>query len=317
MSSRNTPTVLTRRTLIATSAATFALAACHGRRGQVLKVGSQRGSTKSVMLASGALDGAGYTVEWSEFPAAQNLLEALGSGAVDLGLVGDAPFQFAFQSGSPIRAVGAMAATAKRPGALGILVAAGSHARGIDDLVGRKLATTHGSIGHYVILRALQLAGHPANAVKLVFLSPSDSQAALQTGAVDAWSTWAPYTIAATAAGARTLIDGRTVTRSLGYDVASDAAIKDKRTTLTDFLTRETRALAWAADHTAAYAQVLSHETGLPLPIAQATAACSTRVRTPIDPHLIADQQVILDTFRTAGDLTTPRPLAQAFDALV
>jgi sulfonate transport system substrate-binding protein len=308
--------MLSRRDLIAASLASFALAACGGKGKDVLKVGSQRGSTKSLLLASGALDGAGFAVEWSEFPAAQSLLEALGSGAVDLGLVGDAPFQFAFQSGSPIRAVAAMAPVGTIPGALGILVGHGSSARTIADLIGHKVATTHGSIGHYLILRALQANGYRSNAVQLVFLSPSDSQAALQTGAVEAWSTWAPYTVAGVAAGARTLIDGRDYARGVAFDVASERAIVDKRAILIDFLARETRAMAWAKDHADAYAKVLSHETGLPLPIAQGTVACNTRLRTAIDPRLIADQQGIVDTFHASGDIKAPRPVDGAFTAL-
>jgi len=306
--------MLSRRTMLAS---TFAVTACRGKPGDVLKVGSQRGSTKSLMLAANALDGAGYGVEWSEFPAAQNLLEALGSGAVDVGLIGDAPFQFAFQSGSPIVAVGAMAITAKIPGALGIMVAGSSRAQSINDLLGRKVATTHGSIGHYVILRTLQANGHPSNAVQLAFLSPSDSQAALQTGVVDAWSTWAPYTIAAVAAGARILVNGLDYARGISFDVASEAAITGKRAILGDFLARETRALAWGKDHADALAKVMSHETGLPLPIAQGTVASSLRLRTAIDPHLIADQQVIVDTFRKSGDIAAPHPIAKAFNALV
>lgn len=86
---------LTRRHAILATGGFLALAAC-GRGGEAsatLKVGNQRGTTKALMLAAGVLDGAPYRVEWSEFPAAQSLLEALGSGAVDLGLVGDAPFE--------------------------------------------------------------------------------------------------------------------------------------------------------------------------------------------------------------------------------
>jgi sulfonate transport system substrate-binding protein len=294
----------------------LALAACSGRR-DVLNIGSQRGSTKSVMLASGALDGAPYHVEWSEFPAAQNLLEALGSGAVDLGLVGDAPYQFAYQSGSPIQAVGAQATLTNSPAILSILVRHSSPAQKLADLIGRKVATTHGSIGHYVILRALQANGYASNAVQLTFLSPSDSQAALQSGAVDAWSTWAPYTVAALQGGARAVVNGRDYAQGVAFDVASAGAIADKRALLGDFLTRETKALAWAQAHVEAYGTMLSHETGLPLPIALGTAQVSGRVRTPIDAPLIRNQQVILDTFAKSGDIKAPRPLPQAFTALV
>jgi sulfonate transport system substrate-binding protein len=310
--------MLSRRRLIGggLTLAAVSLAGCR-HKPDVLNVGSQRGSTKAVMLASGALAGAGYHVEWSEFPAAQNLLEALGSGAVDVGLVGDAPYQFAFQSGSPIQAVGAMATQSMSPGVLSVLVRANSPARTLNDLIGRKVATTHGSIGHYVILRALQANGHASNAVQLAFLSPSDSQAALQTGAVDAWSTWAPYTVAALAGGARAVVNGRDYAKGYAFDVASAGAVADKRALLADFLARESRALAWAAAHVEAYGTMLSHETGLPLPIALGTAQVSTRTRVPIDAALIATQQVILDTFTKSGDIKAPRPLPEAFAALV
>lgn len=58
-----------------------------------------------MMIASGLLTDARYRVEWSEFRAAQPLLEAVGSGAADLGLAADAPFLFAYESGSPIKAI--------------------------------------------------------------------------------------------------------------------------------------------------------------------------------------------------------------------
>src|SRR4051794_25344363 len=62
----------------------------------VLRVANQKGSTRAMMVAAGVLNGAPYRVEWSEFPAAQPLLEAVGGGATDLGLAGDAPFIFAY-----------------------------------------------------------------------------------------------------------------------------------------------------------------------------------------------------------------------------
>ena len=305
--------MFTRRSVLA---APLVLAACRAGGGPVLNIGSQKGGTKSLMLAAGALDGAAYHVEWSEFPAAQNLLEALGSGAVDLGLVGDAPFQFAFQSGSPIRAVAAMASPSLDPGLISIVVRKDSPARKLADLAGQKVATTHGSIGHYILLRALAAEGLKPDAVKPVFLSPSDSQAALQTGAVAAWSTWAPYTIAALAGDARVLVNGRNVAQGVAFDVASQTAIDGKRALLTDFLAREAVALRWAGSHADAFGRTLSHETGLPLPIALATAKINARQRTPIDAKLIADQQQIVDTFACAGEVKAPRRVAPAFTPL-
>lgn len=307
--------ILNRRQALASSAVFLALAACGRGAGasNVLRVGSQKGGTKALMLASDALAGATYTVEWSEFPAAQNLLEALGSGAVDLGLIGDAPFQFAYQSGSPIKAVAVQSVPDPQEGTLSILVAKGSPVHTLQDLVGKRVATTHGSIGHYLVLRALAANGLKPDAVKVTFLSPSDSRAALQTGAVDAWSVWAPYTVAALAEGARIVVDGRGLSQGNSFDVANEQAIVEKRALLQDFLAREARAMAWSQQHTTEFAKVLAHETGLPEAIALGTVQRAKRARTPIDAALVKDQQVILDTFRNAGEFKGTRPIADAF----
>ncbi|WP_237714064.1 ABC transporter substrate-binding protein [Novosphingobium sp. Rr 2-17] len=295
---------------------TSALAACGrgtGANDGLLRVGSQKGGTKSLMLASGALDGISYKVEWSEFPAAQNLLEALGSGAVDLGLVGDAPFQFAYQAGSPIKAIGAQVADQRKPGAIALIVPAASSIRDAKGLKGKRIATTRGSVGHYLLLRALLSAGLGLKDVTAVFLSPSDSRAALQAGAVDGWSTWQPYVATAQADGDRIAIEGRGLAQGVGFDIAYDGAIKDKQPLLTDFLQREAKALTWASEHLDAYAKVLSQETGLPLPIAKETVVTNSRLRAPINQQLIDQQQVVLDTFRQFGEVKSDRPLKDAF----
>lgn len=308
--------MIDRRGLLAGLATTAALAAC-GRGGSantdVLRVGSQKGGTKSLMLASGALDGVSYEVEWSEFPAAQNLLEALGSSAVDLGLVGDAPFQFAYQAGSPIKAVSAQRTQSRIDGALSILVPARSPVHDGKGLKGKRIATTRGSVGHYLVLRSLMASGYGPGDVELAFLSPSDSRAALQTGAVDAWSTWMPYVAAAQAEGDRIVVDGRDFVQGYGFDVAPESAIERKRAQLSDFLAREAKALQWARNHVDQYGAVLARETGLPPDIARATAEKNVRLRVPIDASVISDQQVVLDTFRRFGEVKTVRPIDKAF----
>ncbi|MFT4054274.1 MAG: ABC transporter substrate-binding protein [Novosphingobium sp.] len=308
--------MLDRRNLLAGLTTSLALAAC-GRGGAsdtgLLRVGSQKGGTKALMLASGALDGAPYKVEWSEFPAAQNLLEALGSGAVDVGLVGDAPFQFAYQAGSPIKAIGAQTTQERAEGALALIVPKASAIHGPKDLKGKRIATGRGSVGHYLVLRAMASAGLGAKDVTITFLSPSDARAALQTGVVDGWSTWQPYVAAALAEGNRIAIDGRGFSQGYGFDIAPESAIKAKRPLLDDFLRREGKALQWASTHVDEFAKVLAAETGLPLPIAKEFAGRGARLPVPIDQGVIDRQQVVLDTFRQFGEVKGERPLADAF----
>ncbi len=141
------------------------------------------------MEAAGVLDGLPYRLEWSEFPAAAPLLEALNAGAIDAGGVGDAPFTFAAAAGVPVKA---FLAFRNRQDGLAILVRPDSAIRSVKDLVGKRIATNRGSIGHQVVLAALEEAGLPADGVQFRFLPPADAKLALTSGAVDAWSTWSP-----------------------------------------------------------------------------------------------------------------------------
>src|SRR6218665_1027813 len=70
-----------------------------------LVIGDQRGGIQALLKAAGELDDVPYRIDWALFPAASPLLEALGSGAIDLGGVGSAPFAFAYASGAPIKVV--------------------------------------------------------------------------------------------------------------------------------------------------------------------------------------------------------------------
>jgi sulfonate transport system substrate-binding protein len=281
---------------------------------ETLHVGSQRGGTKALMLASGVLEGAPYTIEWSEFPAAQHLLEAIGGGAVDVGLTGDAPFIFAYQSGSRIQAVGAERVKERPVGALALIVPAGSPVQTLQDLKGKTVATTRGSVGHYLVIRALAAAKLSPNWVKLTFLSPGDAKAAFDSGSIDAWSTWAPYLLPAFKAKARTIIDGNTLVSGYGFLVANNDAISGKRILLADFLKREAKALEWQKTHKEEFARVLSKETGLPLDIARNYANKNARSSVPIDDAVIADQRQVLTDFKAAGAVEGKRDLAAAFD---
>jgi sulfonate transport system substrate-binding protein len=294
----------------------LAFAATRFNRGSddVLRVANQKGQVKSMMIASGVLKGAPYTVEWSEFPAAQPLLEAVGGGAADLGLAADAPFIFAYQSGSPIKAIAVQAPANQASDALAVLVKKDSPIRGVQDLIGKAVATTRGSIGHHLLLQALERAKIPADKIGVTFLPPGDAKAAFDSGAIDAWATWTPYTNVAIKEGARAVVDAKDYGLPLYIDVAHADSIGPKRALLADFLKREAQAVAWARAHPDAFAEVLAKETGLPLDIARASFERSNRVSQPIDDKIIAHEQTITTRFQKAGLIDGKRDVTQAFD---
>jgi sulfonate transport system substrate-binding protein len=306
--------VLLSTALVAVAGITLAAATFYRSRDTVLRVANQKGQVKAMMLASGALDGASYKVEWSEFPAAQPLLEAVGGGAADLGLAADAPFIFAYQSGSPVKAIAVQAPANQAPEALAIVVKSGSSIRGAQDLVGKSVATTRGSIGHHLLLQALERAKIPADNARITFLPPGDAKAAFDSGSIDAWATWTPYTNVAIKEGARVVVDAKDYGLPLYIDIANADSIAPKRALLSDFLKREAKAVAWARAHPDQFAQVLAKETGLPLDIARASFERSNRVSRPIDGKIIAHEEAITARFERAGLVRNPRPVSQAFD---
>jgi sulfonate transport system substrate-binding protein len=155
-----------------------------------LRVGDQKGNSQAVMEAAGVLKDVPYKIEWKEFPAAAPLLEALGAGAIETGLVGDAPFTFAAAANAPVKAI---AAVRQSRDGLAVLVPEQSRIKNFDDLRGKKIATGRGSIGHQLILAALEARGWKPDDVQIAFLAPSDAKVAYTQGSVDAWSTWEPY----------------------------------------------------------------------------------------------------------------------------
>jgi sulfonate transport system substrate-binding protein len=297
--------------------AALALAGCHPRAASavpVLKIASQKGGTKSLMLASHTLDGAPYKVEWSEFPSAQALLEALSAGAVDAGSVGDAPFMFAYATGAKIKAV--QATRASGGGAsTAILVRANSAIRTAADLKGRRIATGRGSVGHYLLLRVLETAGLTPKDVTVVFLNPGDAKAAFDSGTVDAWATWGPYVgLARLHDQTRIVADGRGLMHGIGFEAANDNAIARKRAQLTDFLARLAKAERWEGDHKAEYAAVMAKETGLPADVAFYTVSNVRSVATPINGSIIDEEKDTLGHYVKAGVITAPPDLAAALD---
>ncbi len=280
---------------------------------QTLKVGSQRGGTKALLLASGVLEGAPYKIEWSEFPAAQPLLEALTAGAVDLGEAGDAPFLFAYAGGAKIKAV-----QAGRSGgsSTAILVRKDSPIRSVADLKGKRVATGRGSIGHYLLLRLIEDAGLKPSDLTIVFLAPGDAKAAFTSGAIDAWVTWGVYVaLAHLRDSARILADGEKILSGYGFEVASQAAIDAKRPQIEDFLGRLAKARGWAAEHPEAFAAVLAKETGLSPDVALYTVEHYRISVAPLDGKAVAEARSLLDRFRAGGAVVSTRDPAGAFDA--
>ena len=264
-----------------------------------LRVGDQKGNSQAVMEAAGVLKDVPYKIEWKEFPAAAPLLEALGAGAIETGLVGDAPFTFAAAANVPVKAIGAIRQS--REG-LAVLVPRESKIQGFEDLRGKKIATGRGSIGHQLVLAALESKGWSPSDVQIVFLAPSDAKVAYTQGSVDAWSTWEPYVSQEEVLfQSRRVITAEGLTPGIGFQVASPNAIRDKRPELEDFLRRLTAARAWSLTNVNAYAETWGKLMSIP-PAVPLNWLSRAKIRiAPIDDGVVADEQKTIDLYFRSG----------------
>ncbi|RFU48060.1 ABC transporter substrate-binding protein [Paraburkholderia sp. DHOC27] len=278
----------------------------------VLKVGDQSLQTRGILEASGQLKDLPYRIEWFNFPAAQPLGEALNAGAVDVGGLGDAPLVFALAAGARVRAV---AATRSQPVDLAIVVPAHSPLTNVDGLRGKRIATTRGSIGHFLALAALKKANIPISDVTLVFLAPADAKAALAAGSVDAWSVWDPYTALSEARDHdRIIATGVGLSEGLSYQVATEHAITDKHAQLADFLRRVAIGQRWALSHPDEVAAMQSRVTGLPPDVLKTVYQRGQVHPVAIDDSVVTAQQRTADTYTSANVIPAHLDVRASFD---
>jgi sulfonate transport system substrate-binding protein len=284
----------------------------HAQSRPVLKAGDQKGGLRALLEAAGGLDGVGYDIQWSEFPAAAPLAEALNAAAVDSGPIGDAPLIFALAAGTRVKAIGA-----NRSDSYGtaVLVRPDSPLKTAADLKGKSIATNRGSIGHYVTLKAVTAAGLKPEDVNLRFLAPADAKLALTQGSVDAWATWEPYTaLAETSKHARVLVSGRGLLPGLSYLAATDAAIASKRPVLQDFLQRVVKAQQWSYRNADAFSATLARIIGIPPEAAKLQFERRQQKWVPIDAQVIADQQKTADFYHQVGLIKQTLEVRGTFD---
>ncbi|CRM16073.1 MULTISPECIES: ABC transporter substrate-binding protein [Pseudomonas] len=302
-----------KRLFLGTALALGLMSSAHAADLQPLRVANQKSTIKALLEVSGETKNVPYAIQWSEFPSASPLGEALNANAVDIGALGDAPYVFALGAGGSLKVVSIIHAEGRNTTAL--LVPKDSPIKSVADLKGKKIVTGRGSIGHYLAIKALASAGLTTKDVQFIFLLPSESRLVLDNGSVDAWSTWDPYTTVVTSQSqARVLVSGRQLLSNHLYLAATSQAIADKRPQLDDFVARVDRAYAWANTHPDEYAAAQAKITGLPLEVHVEVAKDTHLTPVAIDDSVIRGLQATADTYQQEGLLTKHIDVSQGFD---
>ncbi|HLG80956.1 MAG TPA: ABC transporter substrate-binding protein [Bradyrhizobium sp.] len=295
-------------TVIGVCAATSAFAADT----VVLRVGDQKGGNRSLLEISGLAREMPYKIEWSEFPAAAPILEALNAGALDVGYTGDLAFLSVYAAGAPIKAIGG---TRSDPHTQAILVRQDSPIKSVADLKGKRLAGTRGGWGQFLIDATLEKSGNKIEDATFAPLGPVDAKIALLAGSIDGWAVWEPYvSYARLKDGARVVADGEGLTPTITFIVASDSAIASKRAALADLVQRLDKARLWSLDHLGEYARSTAELTRLPEDVLLAAYTAQRTSPIAIDEQVVKEVQAAADRATRYGILSKTLDVSKAVD---
>src|ERR1700734_1660448 len=267
-----------------------------------LDIGDQKGTgAEAVLAAAGLLSSLPFHVSWSDFTSGPPMLEAMASGSVDIGGVGDAPPVFAASGGEQVEIVGARQTNGDQD-ALG--VPKNAPITSIQQLKGKKIAYGSGSSGNYNLLTVLTKADLTTKDVSLVNLQPALALAAFTSGSVAAWDIWPPYVQQVVAQdGARVLATGSAYGSPYSFEVASKAAVADpnKAAAIKVYLTTLDKAYVWAATHPSAWAAAWGKAAGLPASIMNVAAKTDATTPITITSATVSSEQNLVNQFFAAG----------------
>jgi sulfonate transport system substrate-binding protein len=239
-------------------------------------------------------------VQWIEFPAGPQLLEALSVGSLDFGLTGDSPPVFAQAAGKDLLYVGA---EPPKPQSSAILVPKDSAVRKLADLKGKRIALQKGSSAHYLLVRAVEKAGLRWSDIQPVYLAPADGRAAFERGSVDAWAIWDPfYAAAELSLSPRVLATGKELSGNNSFYLASRSFATQQPRALGVLLDELTRADQLVQADRRAAIRLVSDFSGLDAGVVSTFLARRPPSPTaPLTAAITADQQRVADAFFELG----------------
>ena len=265
-------------------------------------IGDQKGTgAEAVLTAAGLLNTLPFHVTWSDFTSGPPMLEAMASGSVDIGGVGDAPPVFAASGGEAVVIVGARKTDGDQDA---VVVPKNSPITSIQQLKGKKIAYGSGSSANYNLLTVLTKAGLTTKDVTLVNLQPAEALAAFTSGSVQAWDIWPPYVQQVVAQnGARVLATGGTYGSPYSFEVASKPAVADpaKAAAIRVYLATLDKAYTWAATHPSQWAVAWGKAAGLPASIMDTAAKIDATTPVPVTSDTVSSEQNLVNQFYAAG----------------
>jgi len=238
----------------------------------------------------------GVSVEWAQFAAGPQLMEAMNVGRVDIGAVGETPPIFAQAAGTSLVYIASL-----KPGTgegSGIIVTPNSPIRNVADLKGKKVIFQKGSASHYLLVKALEEAGLKYSDVQAISMPPTDAAGAFIQGKLDAWVTWDPYlALAQKTVNARVLRDGKGIATQGGFYMASRNFASENPELVRLVLEEIDKLGQWAEGNTQEVAKVVAPVLKIDLHTLEVVTKRRPYRLRPITSEILDRQQKIADLF--------------------
>ncbi|MDN6361397.1 ABC transporter substrate-binding protein [Corynebacterium casei] len=275
-----------------------------------LQVGDQIAGTEKILSAAGELDDLPYDITWSTFTSGPPQIEALNAGQIDFAITGNTPPIVGGLTDTKV-----VSAYSNETKGDAILIPEDSDITSVADLKGKSVAVARGSSAHGHLVLQLEKAGVDVEDLDINFLQPSDSKSAFESGHVDAWAVWDPYTAIAEVGGAVPLILAEGVSNGYGFGVASDQALADdtRAEAIDDLLNRIDHGYQWTKDNPEEWAKIFAEETGADAEATE-TNVRSSRLPIPLDQTVIDSQNDLIGAFERAEVLPETFDFADQID---
>jgi len=249
----------------------------------------------------------GVKVDWAQFPAGPQLMEAMNVGRVDIGSVGETPPIFAQAAGTSLVYIASRKPSEGKGSA--IIVQNNSPIRTLSDLKGKKVVFQKGSASHYLLIKALEEGGLKYSDIQALSLPPTEARSAFIQGKIDAWVTWDPHlALAQQAANARILRNANGIATQGGFYMASRKFATENPELVRIILEEIDNLGQWAEKNPSEVVKLLSPELKLDKSILQTVTQRRTYGLRPITPEIMDNQQKIADLF--AQEKVIPKKIA-------
>lgn len=270
---------------------------------ELLRIGYQKSAVNLVVLKQlGNLEQRlpNTRVQWVEFPAGPQLLEALAVGSLEFGFTGDTPPVFAQAAGKALYYVGA---EPSKPESSAILVPRDSTLVSLKDLKSKKIALQKGSSSHYLLVRALDKAGLTWADIQPIYLTPADARAAFERGSVDAWVIWDPfYAAIELSAKPRVLSNGVGLSGNSSFYLASVPMVQQHASTIRTLFDELSKSDRFVNEQRGEAIKLIASFSGLDAEVV--SLFLKRRPRSPVttlSSENLAEQQRVADAFHQLG----------------